>query len=118
MKTKKNRGNYYKLRTRNWFRKKGYDCELSEKLYPIIDKDKITGETKLIGYRKSDIFGSDMIAMNGEEIIFANSKFGRQNITEGLKEFAKYPFPSCVKRWVVVWEFRAREPEIIEYEER
>jgi hypothetical protein len=103
------KGNYYKLRTKKWFIAKGYACELLEKLQRIYIKGQVI-------FIKRDVFGSDGLAMNSEEIIFWNSKFGKLNIAKGIKEFHEHPYPTIVKRWVVVWEFRAREPEIVEVE--
>ena len=103
-----NKGNYYKIKTRRWFEKKGYICEYLEKLQRIVTK-----QGKIL-YVKKDLLGADGIAMNGEEVIFWNSKKGRSNVAKGIKEFMKYPYPSCVKKWIVVWEDRKREPEIIE----
>jgi len=113
---KRDKGNYYKRKTKKWFIKQGYWCDYVERLQRIVTYDKFTKEPKVI-FVKQDLAGADLLAMNGEELIFANSKLGRKNIAEGLKEFAKFPYPPFVKRWLVVWEVRAREPEIIEYEE-
>jgi len=110
-----NKGNYYKLKTKKWFKEKGYACEYLEKLQRIVVKDKKKNKSKVI-FIKKDVWGADGVAMNGEEIIFWNSKLGDKNIAEGLKEFAKYPYPKNVRRWLVVWEVRKREPEIVEVE--
>lgn len=103
-----NKGQYYKLKTKKWFEGKGYLCEYTEKLQRIITK-----EGKVI-FVKKDIWGSDGMAMNGEEMIFWNSKYRKANVAKGLKEFSKYPFPSFVNLWLVIWEKGKREPEIIE----
>ena len=103
-----NKGSYYKLKTKKWFEEKGYETEIVEKLQRI-------WTPKGVFFKKQDVFGADGISMNEQEIIFWNSKFGKSNIAEGLKEFAKYPFPNFVKRWLVVWEARVREPEIVEF---
>lgn len=103
------KGNYYKIRTKNWFIKKGYQCELLERLNRIY-----LPKTKQIIFQKKDVFGADGLAMNKEEIIFWNAKFGKKNIASGIKEFKKFEFPSFVKLWLIVWEYRKREPEIVE----
>lgn len=105
----KNKGSYYRLKTKKWFIDKGYDCENAEKNQRIFIKGQVI-------FIKKDIFGADLIAMTTEEIIFANSVLGRKNIASHIKEFNKYKYPDFVKRWIVVWEERAREPEIIEVE--
>ena len=105
-----NKGNYYKNKTAKYFRDLGYAVETSEKYIRYLDK-----KTNSVKWYKKDIFGADLIAINREEIIFIQVKFGRKNIAQAIKEFAKYPFPPFVKLWVVVWEKGAREPEIINY---
>lgn len=72
-------------------------------------------------WRKIDIFGADMICMDGKEIIFANSKSTDEFVQDGVSqrkssaklEFAKYPFPPGVKKQVVVWQPR-EEPEVFD----
>ena len=107
------KGNYYKRKTKQYFTDRGYTCEYLEKAQHIFDK-----KTKRIFFVKRDMFASDLIAFNNEELLFVNSKFNRKNIASGLKEFAKYNFPLCrqIKCILAVWEKGAREPEIIEYE--
>lgn len=103
----KNKGTYYRWKTKKWFEEKGYSVEYLETYRRIVRDSKVV----LI---KKDIFGADMVAMDGKEIVFANSVFGRKNISKHVKEFLKYPFPPQVEKWIVVWEKGKREPEIIE----
>jgi len=105
-----NKGNYYKLKTKKWFIDKGYACEYLEKLQRI-------STPRGVFFIKRDVFAADGLAMNGDEMIFWNSKLGKKNIAQGLKEFAKHPYPAGIKRWVIVWEPRVAEPEIIEVED-
>lgn len=73
-------------------------------------------------YRKNDLFGSDGIAMNGEEIIFWNSKatvgeeVAKSKLQHGIDEFNKFPFPKCVRRQLIVWTPKVKQPQIIEVE--
>lgn len=98
-------GNYYKHRTKKWLEDQGYTVQLTEFL-----TTRFIGEGKTI-FVKKDVFGSDGIAMNGEEIIFWNSKSTTKenkkslNVQkyQGKSEFKKYPFPSCVKRKLYIW---------------
>lgn len=107
------RGNYYKNRTRDWFTERGYAVQLTEFLTA-----RPVGQGKII-YVKKDVFGADGIAMNGEEIIFWNAKSSvdkqrpGRGMWGGRREFAKYPFPPCVKLQVFIWEPRKR-PVIVE----
>lgn len=74
-------------------------------------------------YRKSDLFGSDGIAMNKDEIIFWNSKatvgdaVAKSKIQHGIDEFNKFPFPKFVKRQLIVWVPKVRQPEVINIED-
>ncbi len=116
MPTNKNsaRGNRYKVKTRDWFREKGFQVEYLEKLQSIFTK-------KGMFYKKNDMFGSDGVAMNDKEVIFWNSKVtllmnkGVSNVTSaGWKEFDRFVWPPFVKRWLVIWQPRQKEPLIIQ----
>jgi hypothetical protein len=103
-------GNLYKKKSKDWFIKKGYDCEYLE-IY--IRKGRF--------YAKRDLFGSDGMAMNGNEIIFWNSKstenIGKRRnefIKKANEEFGRFRFPTGVRRQLLLWPLGAKEPEIIE----
>ena len=113
MVSKIKKGNYYRLRTKKWFEDHGYCVEVLERRKGVFIKDKKTGQGKII-FTATDIFGSDLLAMKETEIIFIQVKTHQGDVLKGLNEFLKYPFPSFVKRQVVRWELRAREPEIKE----
>lgn len=106
------KGNYYKRKTKEMYEKLGYIVQLTE-----FTTSRPIGGGKMI-YVKKDVFGSDGIAMNKDEIIFWNSKYfsGTNTLSNekwgGTKEFNKYPFPPCVKLQLVIWESR-KKPEII-----
>lgn len=107
------RGNYYKRKTKVWFEKQGYTVQLTEFL-----TTRFIGEGKTI-YVKKDVFGSDGIAMNGKEIIFWNAKHTlggdiRFEKHGAKKDFAKYPFPPCVKLQAIIWQPR-QKPTVINY---
>jgi len=104
-----NKGQYYKIKTKEYLVKKGYQVEYLEKLQRIYIPEK-----KQVLFTKKDIFGADLVAMNENEIIFVNSKTGKSNISTGIKEFMKFRYPKFVKRWLVVWTPKIREPEIVE----
>lgn len=101
------KGNYYKKKTKDWFINKGYACEYIERYINFFAKGKQM-------FLKKDLFASDGISFNANEIIFWNSKLGKSGLSKAKKEFEKYPFPFFVKRQVIVWEKRARQPLIYE----
>jgi hypothetical protein len=102
------KGNYYKLRTKKWLEAKGYSVAFMERMMWIPPRNP--GDTMIP--IKKDQFGSDLLAVNQDEIIFVQVKFNRGGISVGRREFARYVFPSFAQRWIVIWEPRAREPEI------
>ena len=109
-----NKGNYYKLKTRDWLRAKGYHVELMERQQRVTVEDKKTRAFKVVWIRK-DILGADLIAVNDIETILVGSVLGKQNIARNLKKFKEYP-SGGMKRWLVVWEPRIKEPELVEVE--
>ena len=107
------KGNYYRQKTKKWFQDEGYYAEYLEKHQRIFSKGKVI-------FINRDIAGSDGFAMKADppQLIFWQCKLRKVNIASALKEFAKFPFPHFVERWVVVWTPRQREPDIIKYEEK
>jgi hypothetical protein len=109
------RGNYYKTKTKDYYEKLGYTTQITEFMC-----GRQIAPGKLI-YQKRDVFGSDGISMNGEEIIFWNSKHCttkdekniKTQIRKAVNEFSKYPFPITVKRQIVMWEPRVKCPNVI-----
>ena len=110
-KKKGNKGTYYRLKTKKWFEQKGYATEYLERFTRIFNP-----KTKQILFIKRDLFGADGLSMNGHELVFWNSVLNRKNIAEHIKDFLKHPYPKGTLRWIIVWELRAREPEIVEVE--
>ncbi len=101
------KGNYYKLRSRDWLKNKGYAVAILEKLQQIHVKGRDI-------FLKRDCFGADGMAMNGKDIIFWNSILGKSNLSKHVAGFAQYPYPPCVKLWVLIWEEGAHDPAIKE----
>lgn len=101
---KKSSGNYYKYKTRDFFKAEGWDVGNAETKYQIPG-------TRI--YVKKDLFGADYVIMNGEDIVFVNVTV-KDHVAEHIHRFEKYPFPQSVKRWVVYWNKGAKEPTIVE----
>ena len=100
-------GNYYKLKTKKWFRDQGFFCEYLEQNQRIYVQGRVI-------FIKRDLAGADGFAMNGKQIIFWQSKLSTNNIAQAIKEFYKYPYPPCVDRWVIVWTKGCGAPNIQE----
>lgn len=64
---------------------------------------------KLFAVHK-DLFGSDLLAMNGKDVVFIQCKTHISDMSKAVKEFQKYPFPDYIKKWIVRWELRKKEP--------
>lgn len=105
------KGAYYKGRAKKYLQAQGYqvaDMEVVRVVYPPGRKPFPT---------KRDQFGADLLAVNGDEVIFVQVKGGRTartGISKARQEFERFDFPDYAKRWIMVWGYRAREPEIIE----
>lgn len=113
--SKTSRGNYYKNKTRDWFIKKGYKVELCEFLCGIP-----IGGGKIV-FKKRDVLASDGIAYNDNEFILWNSKHytnDKQSIKNRGKQYAKnyneIKTPSFIKKQIIIWELRKKEPMVID----
>ncbi len=103
------KGNRYKIKTRDYFRKLGYEAGLVEVLQAVR-----RGNYTI--YRKYDLFGGDVLACNATESILANSVLGKSNISKHIKEFKKYP-SGGLHRIIVIWEKGWRSPLIREVDD-
>lgn len=108
------KGSYYKLRTKRWLEAQGYVVAYLERLLWIPNKKDLSRMIPV----KQDQLGSDLLAMNVEELIFVQVKLGTSGVAKAVKTFATFPFPPTVQRWVVCWTPRAREPHVIDCAER
>lgn len=107
MGSRSQKGDYYKLKSRDWLKEKGYHVELLEYRMRLLVKGQIL-------FAKRDILGADLVALNDSETILVNSVCGKKNINPHIKEFKKYPKGGELKRWILVWTPRVAEPEIVE----
>jgi len=105
--TEKSKGNYYQLKTKKFYESEGYSVYNLEQSRTIFTP-------KGLVYVKKDVAGADLMAMNGEEIIFIQCKTNLSDIGSGKKELMEHPYPSCVKLIVARWEPRAKSPDIYE----
>lgn len=109
------RGNYYKAKTKKYLEAKGYYVDYCE-IYKTFWNPRLNK----IGYAKRDLFASDLIAMNGKQILFVNSIFNKtiqsKNVAEHKKRFDQFPFPECdcIKKMIIIWKTKIRDPIILE----
>jgi len=102
----KNSGNYYKVKTKKFLEADGYLVEYLEKLQRIVTK-----EGKVL-FLKRDLLASDGMAVSDKEFILWNST-DRTHVADHVKRYEALTLPSFIQCWVVVWEPRSKEPEII-----
>lgn len=109
------KGNYYRLKTKEFYEGEGYSVENLERTERIYVYDKKEKKEKII-FVKRDLWGGDLIAAKkeSEEVLWIQVKTNKGDIADGLKKLEKNPLPdSKVQKVVVLWEPRQREPEII-----
>ena len=108
MVSKTKKGNYYCLKAKKYLEKDGYLVVRSEYRYRVFTPKGVFFITK-------DIFSADLIAVNDKEMIFIQVKSRKSDVLKGIKDMLEVPWPKgckCLKRWVLLWEPRAREPVI------
>lgn len=105
------RGAYFKARSKKWLESHGYqvgDLELVRWVYPP-DRDPFP--------TKRDQFGSDLLAVKADAIVFVQVKGGKSaeggTFPAARRAFAVFTFPPSVQCWVMAWAPRAREPRIV-----
>jgi hypothetical protein len=101
-----NKGNYYKLKTKKWLQADGYEVGSLETNQRLFIKGRMI-------FIKRDLWGADLIAKNDKEMIFIQCKTNKGDVNKGLKELNTTVWPAFIKRWVVIWPLRAREPEVV-----
>ena len=106
--SKRSKGTYYANKTKKYFETLGYQVVKAE-----ISKMQWIGGHTIMGH--TDIWASDLIAMSEKEIIFIQVKTHITDVSHAKKDFDKIIWAKCVKKYIVRWELRAREPIIIKY---
>ena len=101
------KGNISRNKTKKWYEARGYQVA-------VIEQSRYWTFGGRMWAKTQDAFASDLLAMSDKEIIFIQCKSREPRIAECKRAFAKYDFPPFVKKVVVSWAFRAREPRIIE----
>lgn len=107
------RGAAAKGRTKKWLASLGFQVADLEKVHWIFTPK---GRIPI----KRDQFGSDLLAMDGAEIVFVQVKSGESARTgtfpAAQRLFASFLFPPFVRLLVVAWPPRARTPRVLKIE--
>ena len=109
------KGRYYLLKSRDYLKNLGYEVDIVEKTQRIVTKDD-KGK-RFVLFQKKDLWGADLVARNRDELIWVQVKSNKGDIGRGIKQLSEdenWPESDVVKRWVMCWEPRVREPEIVE----
>lgn len=110
-----NKGNYYRKKSIDYYRKLGYEVRQAEVNYMVA-----VGPRKF--FKKFDIGAADLFAWSAEknEWILVNAKYASKpqyvvdRKSEAKTEFAKQKLPACVKKQVCIWQTR-KAPLIFEF---
>lgn len=115
------KGSYYKARTKRWLEGEGYQVAFLERMMLLHIPEKLADDGTLREAArqlpiKRDQFGSDLLAVRRDAVVFVQVKLGRKDVWDALREFARYEWPDtpAVKRWVVCWEKGAKTPEVVD----
>lgn len=105
------RGNYYLKKAIDFLNGEGFQVEKLEKLNSFFNP-----RTKKVGWKKSDIWFSDLVAMNEERLVFGQVKGGHGDlkINKAIENYKELKTPPGVEKWVIVYRPRVKHPEIIE----
>lgn len=112
MKSAAAKGQYYKSRTKAWLEQQGYQVGFLERTLLVYGRKDANGRPLPPFPIKKDQFGSDLLAMAGDRLVFVQCKLGRKNVAAAMTQFRKFVFATFTEQWVVVWEKGAREPHI------
>lgn len=104
------RGAYYKARTKKWMEQQGYAVAYLECVRWVYRPGGERIPTKV------DQFGSDLLAMSRDRLIFIQVKCGSPDRPKTLRKFGEYPFTRspAILVWLVVWKLRARDPVVFD----
>lgn len=110
------KGNYYRLRTKKWLEAQGYKVVPMEIQRRIFIPAK-PGFPERVIFTKLDLWGADLLASNGRELIAVQVKTHITDTARGVRALCAAPWPDSVVLWVVRWPFRGREPVITDAKE-
>lgn len=101
------KGTYYRGRMRKWLEARGYVVAQLERMH-MLRPGKFV---------KRDQLGADLLAVNGECVLFVQVKMGgeswrQRGLNEARKAFEPFPIPPNAEQWIAVWEVGAEAPLI------
>lgn len=115
-------GQNYKIRSKEWLEKQGYEVLFLERMMWRFGKPgncprcgEACGHSDRFAM-KADQAASDLQAMraNPPELIFVQSKLGDAAVLDARRKFLEHKFPAFAKRWILVWTKGARNPQVVD----
>ena len=111
------KGSYYKLRTKKWLIARGFQVASLEVVRWIYGRWPNGRRGRLMPV-KFDQFGSDLLAVNADRIVFVQVKGGEAARTgffpESRRTFETFTFPPGSRQVVIAWAPRASKPRVID----
>jgi hypothetical protein len=127
MKSNAQKGQYYKTRTKAWMERDGFEVAFMERMAWLRTKPKDDEVTRLclehgvtpppgMVPTKTDQLGADLLGVRQqpEALVFVQVKSRSQDVPEGVRGLLEHRYPSYATLWVVYWEFKAREPVVVD----
>ena len=106
------RGARAKARTKQWLIARGYQVGDLEVVRWIV---KPGGDRIPV---KRDQFGSDLIAVSADDVLFVQVKSGESarggTFPDARRKFQAFTFPTTTKQIVIAWPPRARVPRVVQ----
>lgn len=105
------RGAAAKSKTKKWLEAQGFqvaDLEIVRWLHTPRGRIPV----------KRDQFGSDLLAISADLVVFVQVKYGKQvgpqtEFPDAARAFGLFTFPRWSQQWVVGWPVRARQPRVV-----
>ena len=92
---RRQKGRRTALKVRKWLEEQGFCVE---------------GTERSSRYGPKDIWAADLIAIRDDELFAIQVKSNRSDRSRGRRDLRESPWPSSVRRVLIVWENYAREP--------
>ncbi|MEO7272061.1 MAG: hypothetical protein ABI211_08650 [Vicinamibacterales bacterium] len=102
-------GQHWKARTKKWLEEQGYQVG-------HLEIQRVVHTPRGMFPLKRDQFGSDLLAVGAGGVVFVQVKGGaapRSQLAVARAAFADFLCPPGAQQWVVLWQPRAREPEVV-----
>lgn len=105
----RSKGDYYYRKTVTWLEKRGYTIAK-------LEQSKVTKIRGRFIVVRSDIWGSDGMALSPDRLVFFQVKFNQEkrngSYYQARKYFQAMKTPANVEKWIIEWRPRIIDPSI------